>query len=96
MIEIEEPPDIQACSTYMVPLTWLWSHRAAKWKSYELVDADTDTIRRHRCERHSTLDPPWRQLTFNDVPDPELVESSHAGARRVRQALKDATKESTP
>lgn len=87
MIEIEEPPDIAACSTFMVPLTWLYSARAAKWKSYELVDADTDTIRRHRCERHSKPDPVWRQLTFNEEPDPELVERAHAGAERVRQEL---------
>lgn len=87
MIEIEEPPDIAACSTYAVPLVWLWSPRAARWKSYEPVDSDLDLMRRHRCERHGDPDPKWRQLTFNEEPDPVLVERAHAGAERVRQEL---------
>ena len=68
VIEIEEPPTIAACTSTMVPLVWLWSPRAAKWKSYIPVDGDLDLMRRHRCERHGDPDPSWRQLSFNDVP----------------------------
>lgn len=88
MIEIEEPPDIRACAHHAVPLVWLYSARAMKWKSFEPVDEDLDLMRRHRCERHGDPQPSWRQL---ELVDPESV---HAGAERVRQAL--ATKETTP
>lgn len=89
MIEIEEPPDIRACAHHAVPLVWLWSPRAAKWKAYEPVDEDTDLIRRHRCERHGDPQRTWRQLEF------QTPETIHAGAQRVRQKLKIAPKEST-
>lgn len=88
MIEIDEPPDIAACSTYAVPLVWLWSARAGKWKSFEPIDGDLDLIRRHRCERHGDPNPSWRQVT---IQDPETI---HAGAERVRSELKNASKES--
>lgn len=87
MIEIEEPPDIRACAAYSVPLVWLWSYRAQRWKSFEPVDGDLDLIRRHRCDNHGDPDPPWRQLT---IQDPETI---HAGAERVRQEIKIASKE---
>lgn len=89
MIEIEHPPDIRACAHHSVPLVWLYSARAEKWKCYEPVDGDTDLIRRHRCERFGDPEPSWRQL---EIVDPGVV---HAGAARVRQVLKSASKEST-
>lgn len=90
MIEIEEPPDIQACAEHQVPLGWLYSARAGKWKAYELVDAVTDTIRRHRCEFHGDPAPPWRQL---ELQDPSTI---HAGAERVRRELERAQREELP
>lgn len=90
MIEIEEPPDIRACTAGMVPLVWLWSLRSRAWKSYEPVDGDTDTIRRHRCERHGDPRQPWEQLELRTEPDPAIAARSHAGAERVRRELERA------
>lgn len=96
MIEIEEPPDIRACAAFQVPLVWLWSPTARKWKSYEPVDPADDVIRRHRCEHHSQPDPSWRQLEFNEEPDPVAAERAHAGAARVREQLERAQREGDP
>lgn len=90
MIEIEEPPDIRACARHQVPVVWLYSARASKWKAFEPVDGDTDTVRRHRCDFHGDPNPSWRQL---ELQPPEVI---HAGAERVRQELEAATKETTP
>jgi hypothetical protein len=88
VIEIEEPPDIRACAASQVPLVWLYSARASKWKSYEPVDGDLDLMRRHRCEHHGDPNPPWRQL---ELQHPSTI---HAGAERVRRELeKNASKE---
>lgn len=84
MIEIEEPPDIRACAHHAVPLVWLWSPRAERWKAYEAVDGDLDLMRRHRCERHGDPTPSWRQL---EIQTPETV---HAGAAYARQELERA------
>lgn len=87
MIEIEEPPTILACAEHQVPVVWLYSARAAKWKAYVPVDGDTDTIRRHRCEYHGDPAPPWRQL---ELQTPEKI---HAGAALVRAELERAQRE---
>jgi hypothetical protein len=88
VIEIEEPPDIRACAEHQVPVVWLYSARAEKWKAYVPVDGDTDTIRRHRCEYHGDPEPAWRQLEL------QTPESIHAGAALVRAELeKNASKE---
>jgi len=89
VIEIEHPPDIRACAHHAVPLVWLWSPRAERWKSFEPVDQDLDLIRRHRCDRLGDPEPSWRQL---ELQTPETI---RAGAERVRQELKIAPKEST-
>lgn len=81
MIEIEHPPDIRACAHHSVPLVWLYSHRAEKWKAFEPVDGDTDLMRRHRCDRHGDPAPSWRHL------EPQHPSTIHAGADRVRQVL---------
>jgi hypothetical protein len=87
VIEIEEPPDRLACAQHQVPIVWLYSARASKWKAFVPVDGDTDTIRRHRCDFHGDPNPPWRQLEF------QTPETIHAGAERVRQEIKNASKE---
>jgi hypothetical protein len=96
VIEIEEPPDIAACATFAVPLVWLWSPRAERWKSFEPLDGDLDVMKRHRCERHGgDVPPPYKQVTFNEAPDPTLVERAHAGAERVRIELERAASKET-
>jgi hypothetical protein len=86
VIEIEEPPDIQACAIG-VPLVWLWSLRSRTWKSFEPVDGDTDTMRRHRCERHGDPRRPYEQLELRTEPDPAITARTHAGAALVRAEL---------
>jgi hypothetical protein len=92
VIEIEEPPDIRACTTTMDALLWVWVARDEKWSAVSLVAGEPDLWRVHRCARHCGREPPYRQLTFNEEPDPVLVDRAHAGAERVRQEL--ASKES--
>lgn len=96
MIEIEEPPDIRACAALAVPLVWLYSARASKWKSYEPVDGDLDLMRRHRCEHHGDPRQPWEQLELRTEPDPAIAARSHAGAALARQELERAQREGDP
>jgi hypothetical protein len=81
VIEIEEPPDIQACAEHSVPLAWLWSPRSGTWKAWEPVSEDPEQIRRHRCEFHGDPAPAWRHL---EPQDPSTI---HAGAALVRAEL---------
>lgn len=89
MIEIDEPPDRLACARHNVAIGWLYSLRHGRWLAWEKVQDMDDTIKRHRCDFHGDPNPPWRQL---ELQDPETI---HAGAERVRQELKIASKESS-
>lgn len=81
MIEIEDPPTIHACAEHQVPIVWLYSPRAQRWKAYVPVDGERDVMRRHRCEFHGDPEPAWRQLEL--VP----AEIKAAGVARVQAVI---------
>lgn len=62
MIEIEEPPDIRACTTCMRPLSWLYSWRTRTWVAFAHHADDRLTLRVHTCRLAGTDRTPWRQL----------------------------------
>lgn len=82
MIEIEEPPDIRACTDSMTPLVWLYSARTSHWVPFCTEPLDTAVLRLHRCRRHGDPPPTWREI---QARDPETV---RAGAARVRAELR--------
>ena len=81
MIEIEEPPDIAACTTCMRPLVWLFSGRRSIWVAFATEPTDIELLRVHRCRLEGGQPMSWRYL---EPQDPETI---RAGAERVRQEL---------
>jgi hypothetical protein len=80
VIQIEEPPDTRACSTCMLPLTWIWVHHLSRNVAVVPVhDIDRWTFRLHTCPL--TADRTWRHV---QKVDPKIAKR---GARRVRAAL---------
>lgn len=80
MIEIEEPPDVRACSTCMSPLTWVYIYHLSRTVAVIPVhDVDRFTFRIHTC----TLKP---ERTWRNVQRvaPELTKR---GAKRARAVL---------
>jgi hypothetical protein len=82
VIEIDEPPDVRACSTCMSPLTWIYVHHLSRTIAVVPVhDIDRYTFRIHTCELKPERT--WRSV---QTQRPEIAKR---GARRARQVLDD-------
>ena len=91
MIEIDEPPDIQACAGCSRRLTWLYSYRLGVPVAFIVDPTNTRRLEVHGCEMLGHPAPTWRHV---EPQDPETFHTGMDLARRtVRQALEAATKE---
>jgi hypothetical protein len=90
VIEIPEPPDIQACASCMCPLSWLFSARRSEWVAFVPNTADNRTLHLHGCrDRHAP--PSWRDYPSPwESADPGAAERVHRGAAMVRAVLAGA------
>jgi len=80
MIQVEEPPDVRACSTCMLPLTWIFVHHLNRNIAVVPVrDIDRWTFRIHTCE----LKP---ERTWRSVQT-QHPETARRGARRAKAVL---------
>jgi hypothetical protein len=80
MIQIEEPPDVRACTTCMSPLTWIWVHHLSRNVAVvPVAGVDRFTFRIHTCELKAERT--WRHL---ERYPPEV---RSRGARRARAVL---------
>jgi len=88
VIEIEEPPDVRACSTCMSPLTWIFVHHLSRNVAVIPVhDVDRFTFRIPTCVLKAERT--WRNV---QRVSPELTKR---GAKRARAVLAAKTKKRT-
>lgn len=80
MIQVEEPPDVRACSTCMLPLTWIYVHHLRRNIAVVPVrDVDRWTFRIHTCELKPAHT--WRSVQI------QHPETARRGARRAKAVL---------
>lgn len=83
MIQVDDPPDVRACSSCMQPLTWIYVHHLGRNISVVPVpDVDRWTFRLHTCRLDEDKSKhPWRYV---QQQDPKVAKR---GARRARAVL---------
>lgn len=83
MIEIEEPPDVRACSECMSPLTWIYLFHLSRTVAVVPVQGvDRMTFRLHTCRiDEQKAKKPWRYV---QTVEPEIA---RRGAKRARAVL---------
>lgn len=74
MIEIQDAPDIAACSSCMSPLVWLYSYRTGV--TFSVVATSPTGFELHTC-RHAQDERTWRRLLHGDPPSVEYVEAKN-------------------
>lgn len=91
MIEVEEPPDVRACSSCMRPLTWVYVHHLSRNVSVVPVDGeDRFTFRLHVCNLDQDKDRrPWKYVQT------QSPETARRGAKRARAVLAAKSKTRT-
>lgn len=80
MIQIEEPPDIRACSTCMSPLTFIYVYHLQRTVAVVPVSGvDRMTFRLHTCQLKSERT--WRHVQRVNP------ETTRRGVRKARAIL---------
>lgn len=88
MIQIEEPPDVKACSECMSPLTYAYVFHLGRTVAFVPVQGvDRYTVRIHTCRM--TAERTWRHV---QKVNPE---TARRGARRARAVLAAKNKKLT-
>lgn len=91
MIQVDEPPDVRACTTCMHPLTWIWVHHLSRNVAVVPVEGlDRWTFRLHTCrvdEEKSKR--PWKYVQT------QSPETARRGAKRARMVLASKNKRRT-
>jgi hypothetical protein len=83
VIQVDEPPDVLACSECMSPLTWIWVFHLGRTIAVVPVQGeDRMTFRLHTCRLNEEKSKrPWRYVQTQS-PD-----TARRGARRARAVL---------
>lgn len=91
VIEVDEPPDVRACSECMSPLTWIYVHHLRRNIAVVPVPGvDRMTFRLHTCRSNEDkARKPWRYV---QTVEPEIA---RRGARRARAVLAAKSKART-
>jgi hypothetical protein len=92
MIEIDEPPDVLACSTCMRPLVHLWSPRTKRWVRFAAEPTDPRTLHVDDCRDRNPDIPSWRERNPY-THDPDAAERAHRGRALVDAALAEHSSE---
>lgn len=81
-LTIDDPPRVNACSTCMHPILWLYSFRTGR--IFSAVAMGNDTLRVHGCKE---LQEPatWRDLRRGDPPNPTYLEAREQLTRSEEQ-----------
>ena len=84
MIQIEEAPDVAACSTCMKPLDWVYRKRDGKWYAIVRIDGidDPTVVKLHSC-RLLGVPRTWANLPYQP---PEVRQRGMHRARLVAEA----------
>lgn len=92
MIQIDEPPDVLACSTCMQPLDWVYRKRDGKWYAIvRILGADDPTVvKLHSC-RLLGVPRTWANLPYQ--PPEERRGPGWRMARRAAAAAKQKLNE---
>jgi len=88
VIEVDDPPDVRACSECMSPLTYIYVFHLSRTVAVVPVSGvDRMTFRLHTCRSdEDKARRPWRYV---QTVEPEIA---HRGAKRARAVLAAKTK----